>query len=475
MIHSSSTILLVFAFLAIILLQADASPQSFTPKNFQNLNRALTHTSKSAMGRGNNLSSRARSEMIRRKPKQFVNKAKLLRNPKGKPLKSVFTHNIPNSDILHRDLKQEVYDFSVRKLAGWKIFSNSNDENVDTCKLTEEEEEEEEESNINNKSQLALAFATPVAGQNQVVKPSPPKANPMKEIPPILAAAFTAAAVMYPVDLLRSLKMANAGGPPMSTLQLVSEFKNNFGISGFFTQGLVPEVSRATWMRGVKFSLFPLIHYKFFGREEKNGSPATLALSAIITSIPEVISIMPLECAKITLTMDSTKSLGNSMLKAMGKVKDAHGIGGFMIGYLGIQYRQAAWSAVYFASVPFFRKKVAVGFEKAGIDIKKNKNARVLAQLTSGFAAGVFGAMFNTPGDTIRSVVQKRIFAEPSIPATFFGVGKEIIQTKGVGALYAGFGFKAVHLGGGGALMAFLIPMFKGVFERAEKKKSTSP
>ena len=36
----------------------------------------------------------------------------------------------------------------------------------------------------------------------------------------------------------------------------------------------------------------------------------------------------------------------------------------------------------------------------------------------------------------------------------------EIVSTRGIGGLYTGLGFKAVHLGGSGALMAAFIPFF---------------
>ena len=39
----------------------------------------------------------------------------------------------------------------------------------------------------------------------------------------------------------------------------------------------------------------------------------------------------------------------------------------------------------------------------------------------------------------------------------------QIAVTNGVGSLWKGFMFKSVHLGGGGALLNLLIPMFKSL------------
>jgi hypothetical protein len=69
---------------------------------------------------------------------------------------------------------------------------------------------------------------------------------------------------MYPLDLVRALQMANAGSKE-TTLQLLSNFKKTHGVQGFFTQGLAPELARATWMRSVKFGLFPIIHLGITG------------------------------------------------------------------------------------------------------------------------------------------------------------------------------------------------------------------
>ena len=159
------------------------------------------------------------------------------------------------------------------------------------------------------------------------------------------------------------------------------------------------------------------------------------------------------------------------MLKAMKAIFDERGPKGFTIGYFGIQYRQAMWSACYFASLNEFERlvKTCVNYINEDADVEHDKGLKMFIQLFSGFAAGVFGAAFNTPGDTIRTVIQKSILGGNTITTpTFIGTAQDIIQKRGVGALYAGFGSKAVHLGGGGALMAFLIPFFDGKFSKVQ-------
>jgi solute carrier family 25 2-oxodicarboxylate transporter 21 len=306
-------------------------------------------------------------------------------------------------------------------------------------------------------------------------KPLSRRVKLVRAIGPILASAFCVAAIMYPLDLVRALQMENAGSAvKLSTLQLLNNFKEVHGIKGFFVQGLVPELVKSTYMRFVKFSLFPLVHMKLFELSEKQGTAQTKALAAFVSSIPEAISIMPLEIAKVSLQLDRTNRFKNSMLRAMGAVLNEKGLGGFFVGYIGVQYRQSAWTSGYFASIKFFDRSINQAVKKiAGddFDVQSNKMAKVGTQLLSGFLAGVFGACLNTPGDTIRTTVQKRVLGaagSKGAATTFLGVGNEIFAARGMSGLYAGLKFKALHLGGSGALMAFFLPMFTKMFSTYE-------
>lgn len=75
------------------------------------------------------------------------------------------------------------------------------------------------------------------------------------------------------------------------------------GLKGFATQGVLPEMMRATYMRVLKFFLFPITHKSMFGTPENKGSPATKAVAAAIASLPEGFTIQPLEVAKICLQL----------------------------------------------------------------------------------------------------------------------------------------------------------------------------
>ena len=99
---------------------------------------------------------------------------------------------------------------------------------------------------------------------------------------------------------------------------------------------------------------------------------------------------------------------------------------------------------------------------------EQNEN---IISFTAGFFAGVAGAAMNTPVDVIRTNIQKQALAgltDPSRSALrdaidfsrIYSVGKDIVGQKGLPTLYNGFGFKALHMGGSGACVALLIPVF---------------
>jgi len=270
---------------------------------------------------------------------------------------------------------------------------------------------------------------------------------------------------MYPVDLLRALRMGSAADAKQGTATLVRNFLNTYGVKGLFNQGVAPEILRATAMRVSKFFFYPIMHRGVFDQEPSKGTAVTRAVAGALATIPESFGITPIEIAKIGLQLDKENRFKNNARVAINTMFKSQGVVGLYTGFFGILYRQAAWTGAYFGSLNSFSKLVEKDLGLKSV---------FWTQLLSGFAAGVFGSVFNTPGDVIRSVIQKRAVASTSryaiTPALllsgvteFFKVGAEVIKTKGIQGLYYGFGFKAIHLGGSGALLAWLVPLFKGL------------
>ena len=82
--------------------------------------------------------------------------------------------------------------------------------------------------------------------------------------------------------------MGNFGGAPI--LELISRFRATYGLVGFFTQGIAPEVMRAGWMRALKFFLFPLTHEALHGKPPSLGSARERAIataSAVLARLAE--------------------------------------------------------------------------------------------------------------------------------------------------------------------------------------------
>ena len=174
-----------------------------------------------------------------------------------------------------------------------------------------------------------------IAKNNNVIKSSSKDDHSLiKKLGPVLSSSFFATALIYPLDIVRSLAMANTM-EKLSTAQLLNNFRKVYGIQGFFKQGLIPELTKGTWARFVKFGLYPVVHKQVlrYSNVTGTGTPATKAVAGILTTIPEIISIMPLEIAKLNLQLDTTNRFTNNMFKAMGEVFKTRGIKGFTVGY----------------------------------------------------------------------------------------------------------------------------------------------
>ena len=269
---------------------------------------------------------------------------------------------------------------------------------------------------------------------------------------------------MYPVDVLRALKMASAGGREVFSL---ADFIKTHGIKGLASQGALAEITKSSLMRVSKFFFFPLSCQFVWGRGSKDLSPLQKGIAGALATAPEILMITPLELAKLGLQTDSKKEFGNSSSKMLRHIYHTRGgVGALWSGWTGLQFRNGLWTGTYFATLSSFRDAIEPRVVSMGLP-------QTVAQFTAGFCAGTFAACFNTPADVVRSVVQRRMISEPNRigygispkgAAEHFQVLKSLIREQGVSkGLFPGFGFKALHLGGSGALMALFVPIFSNM------------
>jgi hypothetical protein len=83
---------------------------------------------------------------------------------------------------------------------------------------------------------------------------------------PLTAAAVSTAAIMYPVDVARALKMSSAGGPAVS----IADFYKSHGLKGFVSQGVIPELVKSSSMRVSKFFFSPSFVSCFGARDPQS-------------------------------------------------------------------------------------------------------------------------------------------------------------------------------------------------------------
>lgn len=305
--------------------------------------------------------------------------------------------------------------------------------------------------------------------------PPPPHISADPTLLPIVLAAMVSSLLMYPVDVLRALSMSSmssGGSKKTATVtEMLSEFRRKFGMFGLCTQGLVPAVSIATISRTIKFFFYPVAHeWISSGQSAAAGSTITRVIAGCIATVPEVIFVLPLELVKLTLQLDSASVFGNSASRVLSHLTNRHGYSTLYLGYFTVQLRQASWSAVYFCTVIYFTDLGKSWVELlTGAPPLPGSTGAVFSKLLGGFLAGVLGVCFNNPFDVGRTVLQKDelnvlAFGEARAPGASPPVGLQVLfdiaKRRGHRALWAGFTFKAIHLGGSGALMNVLLPAF---------------
>jgi len=285
------------------------------------------------------------------------------------------------------------------------------------------------------------------------------KANSFDTLPPVCGGAIVTSVVMYPVDVVRAICMANPGTGAGAALK---GFVDTHGVMGFVKQGLAAEVTRASLSRSIKFFMQPIVHRSLYGKPETQGTPISKGLAGAISTVPEVIAISPLENIKLAAQLDKDGRFNGSSDIARHIMK-TRGFGGLMIGYAGMQVRQCLWTGGFFLTLDVYKGACA--------NLFSNKLAQ---DVVAGFMAGATGTALNCWTDVCRSIVQKKALAEtfdaaiprpgvmePLNPGPFFATAGEIMAARGITGLYAGVGPKMIHLGGSGAILAVLMPRFK--------------
>lgn len=294
------------------------------------------------------------------------------------------------------------------------------------------------------------------------------KTGAMATLPPVTGAAIVVAATMYPVDVVRALVMANPG---MGAGAAVGGFVRDHGVMGFVKQGLGAELLNRTFSRIIKFWCQPIAHEMAFGKKQKDGNAFTKGAAGVLATLPEVACIAPFENIKLAEQLDKDKKF-NGMGNVAGHLVKTRGVGGLYLGYMGMQFRQGLWTGGFFLSLDVFKAGTSTAFGPG-----------MASDVSSGFLAGVFGTVLNCWTDVTRTAIQKEAVAATFNPkADTVSIGQhfnpafviqnanKIIAEKGLfTGLYAGFGVKAIYLGGSGALLAMLVPRFKKAWGCADE------
>jgi len=298
-----------------------------------------------------------------------------------------------------------------------------------------------------------------------------PAPSTLATLAPISAGCMASAAVMYPMDVVRALRMASASeAASITTAQLLRNFVQSHGIMGFAKQGVLPEIARSTTMRVISFFTYPLIHEAAFGKKPSEGSLGTKMAAGMAAQLPAAAAITPMENAKIALQLDSTNRFKNSMVLAARHLWQRGALAPW-VGMQGCFTRSAISFGPYIATLPYCNSVTGPAARRV---LGDTPLATTVGNLLGGLGAGALGAALNCPFDLVRVNLQKQAMAAAEkpmsasqiaslafSPVAYARVAAEIVAARGIGALYLGLAFKVMHIGGTGACNAASIPYFK--------------
>ena len=149
------------------------------------------------------------------------------------------------------------------------------------------------------------------------------------------------------------MSSANSGTP----FSVTGHYRS-FGVKGFISQGVVPELVKSSGMRISKFFLFPIACENLWEKPSTDCSPLQKGLAGACATVPEILMISPIEVAKIGLQLDHANVYKNNSLNFIKHIYSTHGVSGLYCGWAGMQYRQATWTGTFFATVSFWKVSI---------------------------------------------------------------------------------------------------------------------
>jgi len=288
---------------------------------------------------------------------------------------------------------------------------------------------------------------------------------------PIFAGSLCSSFAAYPIDILRCLRMSTAADPKERFLVLVSRFRNHYSLFGFIRQGLFAEMLRTTCLRLSKFFIYPFAHQSITGQSPSKGTITTRIGAGVLASIPECLIVTPIEFAKLALQLNHGPlhhpilPFRRSAFLAAKFLHQKQGISGLFTGYTALQYRHSAFCVAYFATLTPLENLI----RRLSKDTKLANTP--IIPLVAGAFAGVVGALASTPGDVVRTNIQKAaLWKEFDIESRVgsLKMASQIVKSRGLLGLWYGVGFKIVHAGGSGAMIAVLTPIFQQALNSVE-------
>eukprot|EP01060_Flectonema_neradi_P011290 TRINITY_DN1838_c0_g1_i3.p1 TRINITY_DN1838_c0_g1~~TRINITY_DN1838_c0_g1_i3.p1 ORF type:complete len:259 (+),score=43.79 TRINITY_DN1838_c0_g1_i3:92-868(+) len=244
----------------------------------------------------------------------------------------------------------------------------------------------------------------------------------MEAVIPGIAAGVAEAALVQPLDLIKTRFQLNTK-KNSSILRSAASIYREGGLSRFYRGGGV-EIASIVVARSTCFIVFDSLKATVGTFIEND--VAVSGATGVLAAIPEAVVVTPFQVVKIRMQSKECVGRYSSSSHCFRSILKDEGWLTLSSGLTATMFRNGIWTGIYFATM---------------------SHLSIFPTAVSGFLAGSFACLFNTPFDVVKS----RLQLAPSgstVPSLLLSISK----SEGILSLYKGLLPKLLRMGVGGSI-----------------------
>ena len=244
----------------------------------------------------------------------------------------------------------------------------------------------------------------------------------MDTLVPGFAAGVAEASLVQPLDLIKTRFQLNKG-KNSSILSSVQSIVAEGGITRFYRGGGV-EIGSIVAARSTCFIVYDFMR----GEIDKliSGDVLVSGVTGVLAALPEAVVVTPFQVVKVRMQSKENLNRYSSPSHCLKSIISEEGWLSLFSGLSATMFRNGIWTGIYFGTI---------------------SQLSMFPTAISGFIAGAFGCLFNTPFDVVKS----RLQSSPS-NSSLLSLLFSICESEGVFSLYKGLMPKLLRMSVGGSI-----------------------